>query len=360
MFKFKSRLILLALTLLSISILATPAFAAKNFKNLAFASSYVERHPTYIRAWAPWFQKAEKETGGKLTFNYFSPGTLYPLKESMEAVSDGRTDFGTVVANSFPGQMNLMGAIDIPGVSPNAIVGSLTAQELVEKFPEVRAEFPPNSVPYFAWTSASYQLHTIKPLNNINDLQGRKIIVWDAVSLEVLKALGASPIRMEGADSYLALSKAMADGVYCPIAPIRSLKITEICKNHLVVNLGTGSFNMFVNKPLWDSMPADIKKWLTDNGGMPLTYATGKSLEDGQKDDIEWMEQQNHKLVYPTPEVRKPFIDRLAFFKEQWVKDCASRGISEAKAREVLKFVEERIAYHTEEMRKGTYGDYRM
>ncbi len=356
----RKRLLVLFIILLSAIAVTLPAQAAKNFKNLAFSGPYVERHPTYIRAWAPWFEKAKTETKGELSFSYFSTGTLYPQKESINAVSDGRADFGVVVANSFPGTMNLMGAIDIPGVSPNAVVGSLAAQELVEKFPEVRAEFPKNSLCYFAWTSAAYQIHSLKPINNMDELKGKKIIAWDAVSLEVLKALGANPVRIEGTDSYLALSKAMADGVYCPVAPIRSLKITEACKYHLMVALGTGSFNMFVNKSLWDSMPANIQKWLTDNGGMKMSMAAGKSLEDGQKDDIAWMESQGHVLRYLSDTEKKAFLDKLLPFKDQWVKDCVSRGIKEETARAVLKFVEERIAFHTQELRKGVYGDYKM
>ncbi|MDL2285383.1 TRAP transporter substrate-binding protein DctP [Desulfovibrio sp. OttesenSCG-928-F07] len=339
---------------------ATPAFAAKNFKNLSFMGGYVDRHPTPIRCWFPWFERAKTENAGKLTFNYFTDGTLYPIKESFEAVSDGRVDFGTVRASLFPGSMNLMGVMDLPGLSPNAIVGALAGQDLVEKFAEVRAEFPKNAIPYFAWASASYQLHTIKPVKNISELKGKKIIVWDATTLEAIRLIGGNPIRLESPDTYLALSKAMADGVYCPIAPIRSFKITEACKYHLVFNLGTGSFNMFVNKDLWDSMPADIQKWLNDNGGLKMALETGKSLEDGQKDDIVWMEAQGHTLFYPTQAERKEFVDRLAPMKEQWVKDCVSRGIKEDIARKVLKFAEDRVAYHTEKMLAGEYGDYKM
>ncbi len=356
---FKRSLAVL-LVLLSALAMTLPAQAAKNFKNLAFMGSYVERHPTPIRCWNPWMERAKKETNGELTFNYFSSNTLYPDKESFAAVSDGRTDFGVVRASLFPGSMNLMGVMDIPGLSPNAVIGALVGQEVVEQFAEVREEFPKNTIPYFCWASAAYNLHTIKPVKNLEDLKGKKIIVWDATTLEAIKLLGGNPVRLEGSDSYLALSKAMADGVYCPIAPIRSFKITEACKYHLVVNLGTGSFNMFANKTLWDSMPQNLRQWLIDTGGKNMSLAVGKSLEDGQKDDIEWMEKQGHTLTYPDDAERARWIAKLAPFKEQWIKDCVSRGIKEETARKVLKFVEERVQFHIQEMRKGAYGDYKV
>ena len=356
----KSIYVLFALALILALASVSPAMAANNFQNLSFVSAYPDRHPTPVRCWFPLFEKAKADTKGELSFNFFAPNMLYPEKESFSAISDGRADLGTVRASIFPGSMNLMGLMDLPGVSPNAIVGSLVGQELVEKFPEVKAEFPENTVPYFTWASASYQLHTIMPVNNLADLRGKKIIVWDAASIETMKLLGASPVRMDYTDTYLALSKSMADGVFCPIAPLRSFKITEACKYHLIINMGTTNFNLLINKDLWDSMPENLHQWFTLNGGMKLALDSGKSLEDGQRDDILWMTQNGHTLRYMTDAERAVFIEKMAPIREQWVKTCVANKIPETLAREVLKFVDERVAFHTDQMRKGVYGDYKM
>lgn len=335
------------------------AGSGKNFHNLSFMGSYQTRHPTPVHYWIPiFFEEAKKDLGGRLTFNYFASNSLFPEKESFDAVSDGRVDFGTIRGSLFPGSMNLMGVLDIPGMAPNAIVGALTAQSVMDKFEEVRSEFPPNTVPYVVWTSAAYQLHTIKPVRNIEDLKGLKIIVWDAVTLEIIKSLGANPVRMTSADSYLALSKAMADGVLCPLAPVRSFKISEACKYHTMLNIGVNSFNMFVYKPLWDEFPPDIKDWLIAHGGMNMALEVGKSLEDGQKVDIKWMQEQGHEFFFLTDTERGKFIDRLTHFKEDWVKGCKARGFKQVD--EILSFTEERARHFTDEMRKGTYGDYPM
>jgi TRAP-type C4-dicarboxylate transport system substrate-binding protein len=341
--------------------MAVPGGAAeiKSFKNLSFEGSYIDRHPTPTNVFAPFIAEAAKVTNGELSFNYFASNTLFPEKEAFDAASDGRADFCTIRSIVFPGQMNLIGAISLPGLMPNAIVGSLTAQEVIEKFPEASAEFPKNTLPYVTWTSAAYQIHTIKPVRNIDELKGQKIIVWDAVGLEVLKALGANPIRMNPADSYLALSKAMADGVFCPMAPIRSYKITEACKHHIMVNFGVSDFNMMVYKPLWDAMPDAMRDWLKAEGGLKMTLAIGKSLEDGQAADIKWMtEEDGHQIYYLDDATRAPFLKAVEPFADAWVQDCVKRGLPIAP--EILQFTRERAAFHTEEMKKGVYGDYTM
>ena len=341
-------------------VLASPGIAAeiKSFKNLSFNGAYVDRHPTPVHVFIPFFKEAEKFSNGELTFNYFANNTLFPEREGIGAASDGRVDFSTIRASVFPGTMNLIGVMDLPGLGPNAIVGSLVTQEVIEKFPEVTAEFPANTVPYVSWTSAAYQIHSLMAIKNIDDLKGKKIIVWDAVGLEVMKALGANPIRLDSNDTYLALSKGMGDGVFCPMAPVRSMKITEVAKFHTMTNLGVSAFNMMVYKPLWDAMPDKFRNWLKGEGGMKMALAAGKSLEDGQVADIKWMEEQGHKIFYLDDATRAPFIKPLNTFAETWLQDCAKRNLT--KAPEILKFVRERILFHTEQMRKGVYGSYRM
>ena len=242
---------------------------------------------------------------------------------------------------------------------PNAIVGSLVTEELIEQFPEVRAELPANSTPFTAWASAAYQIHTIDPVRNMEELKGKKIIAWDATTLEIVKALGATPIRMTSTDTYLALSKGMGDGVLCPLAPLRSFKISEATKHHLILNVGVNTFVMNVHTPLWDEMPKDMQDWLKAQGGMNMALATGKSLEDGAIVDTKWMEEQGHKFYYLSAEEREKALAPLAMFTEKW-KNEECKGMDPAVVEKVLKFVQERSKYHTEQMAAGAYGDYKM
>lgn len=355
----KNKLGIFALTALLVLSFSLPAQAAKSFRNLSFMGGYVERHPTPVRAWTPFFKAAEEAFPGKLSFNYFSSGTLYPIAEALNAVSDGRCDIGVATPATFPGSLNLAGVIGIPGLAPNSVVGSLVLQDVIEKFPEVRAEYPANTIPFTSWSSASYQLHAFKEIKTLEDISGMKIIVWNASALETVKALGANPIRLNATDSYLALSKGMASGIYCPLAPLRSFKISEACKYHLVFNLGVDAFTMFMHKPVYDSMPPDMQKWLMDNAGMKMALECGKSLYDGELEDVKWMAEQGHWFYKPNDDERGKFLARVSSFEEDWVKQCEERGIATATARAVLTYAKERSAYHLGQMRQGTYGDYK-
>lgn len=338
--------------------LSGTAEAAKGFKHLSFMGNYLEKHPTVVNYWEPYFKATEEKFGGKLSFDYFATNALYPESEAPQAITDGRVDFGALRPAVYPGKYNLLNVVAIPGLCPNAIVGSLVAEDIIQKFPEVRAEIPPNSEHFTSWASAAYQLHTLKPVKTMEDLKGSKIIVWDAVTLEIVKALGANPIRMSSPDTYLALSKGMGDGVICPLAPLKSYKITEATKYHLMLNIMVQTFTMEANKDLWDSMPEDMKTYLKQTGGMEMALGVGKSLEDGAAEDTEWMKKQGHTFYYLTDEERAPFLAPLSGFVDDWKASCA--GVKPEVIEAVYQYAQERAKFYTEEMRAGKYGDYKM
>lgn len=97
---------------------------------------------------------------------------------------------------------------------------------------------------------------------------------------------------MRSPDTYLTLSEVMADGVPCPLAPLRSYKIIEYTRHHLILNLGVNTFSLEANKDLWDPLPDDMRAWLVQEGGLKRAEACGKALEDGAKEDTAWMEAQ--------------------------------------------------------------------
>lgn len=329
------------------------AEAAKGFRNLTFMGSYMERHPTVMKVWRPLFAKAEKAFEGRLSFDYYAANVLYPEAEGPMAVGDGRVDFASLLPAVYPGRFNLLGVMALPGMAQDAMSGSLLMEDLIRTFPEIRAEMPENTEHFTAWTSAAYQIHTMKPVKGLKDLEGRKIIAWDATCIEMMKALGANPIRMNATDTYIALSKGMADGVFCPLAPLRSFKISEATKHHLMLNAFVQGFILEANKSLWDDMPDDMKAFLAKEGGQTAALAVGRSLEDGVKADTAWMEAQGHAF-YPLPEEEKGlFAEKTKGFVELWRKDC--KDFDPALVDKVYQYARERSAFYASEVKAGKF-----
>lgn len=336
--------------------------AAENdskFAHLSFMGGYLESHPTTQEVFVPFMKAAEKKFNGRLSFDYFSTNALYSETEAYSAISDGRSDIGMVRPSLFPMKMRLLSVVSLPGMCPNAVVGSLVVEELIQKFPEVRAELPANTVHFTSWASAPYQLHTVMPVRSREDLKGKKIAVWDATTMEFVNALGAHAVRMSSPDTFLALSRGMVDGVLCPLAPLRSYKISDETKYHLLIGLGVNTFTAEANKTLWDSMPADMKKWLSSQGGLVMAQACGSSLEHTALTEVEWMKGQGHEFTVLSEEDRAAFLAPLDVFVEKW-KTEVCKGIDAKVVDKVYQFACERSKYHTEQMRAGKYGEFKI
>ena len=340
----------------------SPAFAADAGKEpirLSFLGGYLEKHPTTTEVFEPFMQAAKKKFDGKLTFKYFTSNSLYSETEAYSAVSDGRADIGQIRPALFPGKMQLLGVVALPGMCPNSLVGSLVAEDLIQKFPEVRAELPRNTVHLTAWASDAYQIHSLMPIRTREDLKGRKIAVWDRLTKKIAEDLGAHPILMSSTDTFISLSHGMVDGVLCPMAPLRSYKLTDEAKYHLILGIGVNTFVEAINKKSWDSLTPDMQKWISSQGGMKMAEAIGLSLMHGAITDAEWMKSQGHEFIVLSDEERSAFLEPLDVFADEWKKEVGKK-LGSAVVDKVYKYARERSAYYTREFHAGKYGDFKI
>ncbi len=205
-------------------------------------------------------------------------------------------DIGSNYCGRNPGKFLLNTVMELPMIVPGAEGGSLVTWELYNKFPEWQAEYKDVKM-LWQWASATYQLHTIKKLvRTLDDLKGMKIIGWTPKLLEIMKFLGASPLQIASTDTYLALQRGMADGVMCPLAPVRSYKISDATKYHTVTDVNTGPFWAGVNMDAWKELPADLQKVFEENTGANMARESGKTLDDGAAAGAAWMKAQGHKF----------------------------------------------------------------
>ena len=307
--------------------------AGKKKLQLNFASVYMNRHNTVVNGFKPWMKEIEEKTNGRVKMNYFDPNTLCPMKEHWDSTVMGAVDFGTNYCPFNPGKFVLAEAMEMPLIVPSAEAGSLVTWELYNKYPEWRAQFKDAKL-LWQWTSATYQLHTkSQMIRTLEDLKGKKIIGWSPKLLQMIKLLGASPIDITSTDSYLAIERGMADGVLCPLAPIRSFKISDAAKYHTIIDMNVGPFWAAMNTALWDSLPADIRKVFEETTGEKMARICGQTLDQGAVADSQWLKKQGGHEFYVVPEQEKArWFKAVTPLHEEWIKRAEKRGFKNARA----------------------------
>jgi len=327
---FAKSVLIPSLTVTMLFLFAVSGWSAEKVVVKA-ASEYPDKHPTVKNGWFPWIEDLKKQTNGGLVIQFFNPNTLVPQKEAYDALTSGAADLIFNVTWRNQGKFPLADVTALPMLFNGSEAGSLTIWELYQSYPEWQAEYKDMKL-LWQWTSATVNLHTKnKAVKTLADLQGLKIIGWNPRNLEMIKSLGANPIEMGPPDTYLALERGMADGVMCPIAPMRAFKISDAAKYHTVIDLNLDAFYAAMNLKKWNSLPDEYKKLLEKTAGHHMAQVSGKTLDEGAIADAVWMKSQGHTFYVLPKDEKKNWRAKLKYMDESWLKSMAERGHKNAQ-----------------------------
>jgi TRAP-type C4-dicarboxylate transport system substrate-binding protein len=327
------------ITAMMVMAISASGYSADTEK-IRLASEYPDKHPTVKNAFMPWIKEVSDKTDGNLKIQFFNPNTLAPAKEANGALMSGAADMiFTPSQMSARGKFPMSSVALLPFMTKNSETGSQTVWELYEKHPEMQKEFADMKV-LWQWVSAPFEVHTTKKeVKTLEDLKGLKLIVWTGDLARIVTALGANPVETTPHDTYLSLQRGMADGVVCPIAPMKAYKISDVVKYHVIVGIMTTHFYAGVNLDKWNSLPADMQQVLVDTTGPKMVLASGKTLDAGSAKDTEWRKEKGHKFTVLSEEERAKWHAKTQPIVDEWITKMEGSGFTNAR-----QFVEEAYA----------------
>ena len=122
-----------------------------------------------------------------------------------------------------------------------------------------------------------------------------------------------------------------------------------------MLNLFTCNFLQQANAKLWDSLPADMRGWLSRQGGSKMALEVGLALDRGAADDMERMRSEGHTFRELSAEDAADVAALMEPYTEAW-RAAASARYDTALVDEVLAYCRERSRLHAEELSSGRYG----
>ena len=211
--------------------------------------------------------RIKERTKGAVAITMYPGATLMKAGDAPKAVATGTVEMNSV-GMVFHGGISDIAAILVPG-----FVGISTDDTLrmVKKGSEgrklVEDHFAGLGIwPITFWNQADIGFVTFKPLNTVAAFKGEKLRVSNEIAAQVLRALGAEPTVMGGADAVDAMRRHIIEGSTCHPTCIFSRGYMDFAKSYnpwtVVPNLGM----LTMNFKLWKSLPADIKKVIQEEG----------------------------------------------------------------------------------------------
>lgn len=338
------------LALLGVSVSA--AYAAP--VELRFTSVYIDRHPVVQNAFIPWMEEIKKRTNGEVVITYFNPGTICPNGEMFSAVRSGAVDIASTNTNLSNGALLLSDAANVPFLFRDAETAAMSVWRISQKYPEWAKEFDGMKL-LTQYTSALMMIHsTKKPVTKFSDIRGKKLTTVGGLDRDVLKAFKANPIFVPLPDTYMSLSRGMADGCCLAIAPLRSFKITETIKYSVADSIAASPMWMAMSNDAWNRLTPEQQAVFTETTGEVLARAIGRALDDSSNTDAKWMEENGHVFNHFSAEEKAKLVKATAGIGDKWVKKAEKQGYANAaKILEDLRVLGQQTAAEVDQEKAG-------
>lgn len=292
--------------------------------------------PLPVYGFEPWAKDVERVTKGRVKMEIYPGDTLFKTKtDAVEAVKAGIADIAFMYAWAFAPQFDLIDAIGVPFLAPNAEVASRTAWALYQKFPEVQAQWKDVKL-LSAWTTDPYIfITTKKQIKVLEDFKGMKIRMTGGAATDMMKLLGGVPVTVPMPHNYENLQKGVIDGMAAPGEAIAGFRLYEVVKYYTLVPTTCVTQELIMNKNTWNKLPSDIQEAIMSVSGEHAAIRHGGGCFDRAWEKLsDTVKKAGYEMITYTPPKKE--VDRWITIAgkplwDTWVKKMEERGHTNAR-----------------------------
>jgi TRAP-type C4-dicarboxylate transport system substrate-binding protein len=285
-------------------------------------------------------------TGGRVTADYYSAGSLLSSTAMFDGILDGVTDIGYSHVYYTPGRMPVTEGLGLPLGYPSAWVSGHVATDFEKQF--MPQEFSDVVILWMNTSTPSGISTANKPIHTLEDLKGLTIRA-PSVAGQVIAALGGTPAPTPMPEVYDAIAKGVLDGEASNFETLFSFKFADVVKYETSCWQITNPYPFYcaMNKDSYNKLPADIKPIFDELVGeyaersQEMWNATdylGKAAGDAT----------GVQFIDLTPEEASRWQAAVQPVIDDWVNSMVAAGHSEAEVQGWLDYVQGRIDYWTQ------------
>lgn len=271
----------------------------------------------------------KEKAGDRVAFEYYPSEQLGKAKDMLALTQQGAVDIGFIAAAYVSDKMPLSAVAELPGTYATSCEGVKAYWKLANDGILAEQEFAKNGIkPVLAFVLPPYQILTREPVETIEDLAGLKLRSGGSAQDITIKALGAVPVRMGGAEVHEALTRGTLDGAVFPLQSAIDFGLTETLKATTIgQNFGGFATTYAMSLDKWDALPDDLKAIFEEAGEATVAHACERLDADNTGPAIERLGEQNVAMSELSAEAAKAASERLSSVHQEWAIGLDQRGL---------------------------------
>ncbi|WP_137699371.1 TRAP transporter substrate-binding protein [Marimonas lutisalis] len=276
-----------------------------------------------------WADKVEADSNGRIKIDRYAAMALGGKPpELIDQAIDGVADVVWAVNGFTPGRFPRTEVFELPFMITDARAASSAYWQMFEKHMK-DTDFRDVKI-LGTWVHGPGMLHTKRPVEKPEDLNGMKIRGGSRMVNQLLELLGATPIGMPVTAIPEGLSKGVLDGTTIPWEVTTALKVSELVGNHTEFDgpaIYDLTFVLAMNKAKYDSLPDDLKQVIDANSGLEFSIFAGGVMQDSDGPARQIAVDRGNNIVTISAEEAKKWEELAKPVYEKWIADVKEKGI---------------------------------
>jgi len=271
----------------------------------------------------PAFSEIEKRSNGRIHINYFWASSFCKGAEVFDNVNSGLLDIAWIIYGANAGRFPLASIVSLPFMHASASAGGRMFWDLYHEFPEFQKE--QEGVKFLAaYTNVMNDMHLTQSVHTLEDLKGVKVAGESEVIVQVLQALGATPVHMQVPDWYEALRRGTIDGYLGGWPAMKSFHWDEFISYNTIGSFSVLEMAMIMSPDTYDSLPSDLQKIIDDvfESNTELQGAANDYILDNIKQEFA---DKGHEMYVLPPDELARWKDSAGFMHQKWIDDVTAK-----------------------------------
>lgn len=252
-------LVVLALTLTSASVEAGGYV-------WRFHNTHPEKRPSSVER-INFASRVNELTEGRLVVNIFNNGALGVSKpDLLRALKFGAVEMSVLIPSYLGRDSRVLASVLPFGVVYSWEEELAILPELIDIYKEQYTEWGIEVVGWQVAPPFRTSIFCNEAIKSIEDLQGKKVRVWDKALVNTFRRLGAAGQLISSNELYIAMQTGVVDCALYGIGVAHVVSLQEISTHVTDIAILSGLTAIGVNKAVWETLPPDIQKKVKQAG----------------------------------------------------------------------------------------------